>query len=65
MSTPGIRTGKPWAAEVEHAHLTAAPLANPKELLEKQISAVDVLDFQLPEMFLIALELRIQSWWIL
>ena len=24
-SSPGIQTGEPWAAEVEHANLTAAP----------------------------------------
>ena len=30
MSAPGIRTGKPQAAEVEHAHLTAAPLGRPQ-----------------------------------
>ena len=25
MSTPGIRTGEPRAAEAEHVHLTVAP----------------------------------------
>ena len=32
MSAPGIRTGKPRAAEVEHAHLTAVPPAGPNGL---------------------------------
>ena len=25
MSAPGMRTGEPWAAKVEHMNLTAAP----------------------------------------
>ena len=29
MSTPGILTGEPWAAEVERANLTAAPPGRP------------------------------------
>ena len=27
MSTPGIRTGQPWAAKAEHMNLIAAPPA--------------------------------------
>uniref|UniRef100_A0A9L0TN93 Biogenesis of lysosome-related organelles complex 1 subunit 7 n=1 Tax=Equus caballus TaxID=9796 RepID=A0A9L0TN93_HORSE len=30
MSTPGIQTSKPWAAEAEHAHLTAVPPGRPE-----------------------------------
>ena len=33
MSAPGIWTGKPWAADVECAHLTAAPLGRPHQKL--------------------------------
>ncbi len=31
MSTPGIRTSEPPAAEVERAHLTAVPPGQPQE----------------------------------
>ena len=30
MSTPRIRTGEPWAAEVERGNLTAVPLGRPQ-----------------------------------
>ena len=36
MSAPGIRTDEPWAAEAEHAHLTAAPLSLPRHYILKQ-----------------------------
>ena len=33
MSTPGIQTGEPRAAEAERARLTTAPLGGPQDLL--------------------------------
>ena len=34
MSAPGIRTGEPWAAEAERAHLTVAPPGRPLNFLK-------------------------------
>ena len=48
MSAPGIRTGEPWATEVEHVHLTAAPLGRPLQrfFLKKMVCSFSAKVFQ-------------------
>ena len=39
MSKPGIWTSEPLATEVEHVHLTAAPLGQPPYTYFKEIKS--------------------------
>ena len=49
MSAPGIRTGEPWAVEVECVNLTAAPLGQPQE--EHLLKAEIYYAFMCPQNF--------------
>ena len=48
MSTPGIQTGKPRAAEAERVHLTAAPPGRPPALFLKEVLEVFVMNNEEP-----------------